>query len=101
MTTSTHILIITLICLVIASFAILCAMGKLDGWYRWSLTEDDKPSEQRMIRWRKVFAIEILLAIAIIVASNVSDIIDNIASYLFFALVVAIAVIEHTWVRKA
>lgn len=76
-------------------------MGKLDRWYSWSQADNDKPSEQRIKRWRKVFAIEILLALAIIVVSNVSDIIDNIASYLFFALVVAIAVIEHTWVRKA
>lgn len=75
-------------------------MGKLDRWYSWSQADNDKPSEQRIKRWRKVFAIEILLALAIIVTSNVSDIIDNIASYLFFALVVATAVIEHNWVRK-
>ena len=75
-------------------------MGKLDRWYSWSQADNDKPSEQRIARWRKVFAIEILLALAIIVTSNVSDVIDNIASYLFFALVVATAMIEHTWVRK-
>jgi hypothetical protein len=75
-------------------------MGKLDRWYYWSQADNDKPSEQRIKRWRKVFAIEILLALAIIVASNVSDVIDNIASYAFFALVVTTAVIEHTWVRK-
>lgn len=75
-------------------------MGKLDRWYSWSQADNDKPSEQRIKRWRKVFAIEILLALPIIVTSNVSDVIDNIASFLFFALVVATAVIEHTWVRK-
>ena len=101
MTTSTHILIITIICLILTSLSLLAIMGKLDKWYSWSQADNDKPSEQRIKRWRKVFAIEILLALAILVVSNVSDIIDNIASYLFFALVVAIAVIEHTWVRKA
>ena len=101
MTTSTHILIITIMCLILTSLSLLAIMGKLDRWYHWAQADNDKPSEQRIKRWRKVFAIEILLALAIIVASNVSDIIDNIASYLFFALVVAIAVIEHTWVRKA
>ncbi|MBO5832384.1 MAG: hypothetical protein J6Q95_03735 [Alistipes sp.] len=100
MTTSTHILIITLICLILISLSLLTIMGKLDRWYSWSQADNDKPSEQRIKRWRKVFAIEILLALAIIVTSNVSDIIDNIASYLFFALVVATAVIEHNWVRK-
>ena len=100
MTTSTHILIITLICLILISLSLLTIIGKLDRWYSWSQADNDKPSEQRIKRWRKVFAIEILLALAIIVASNVSDVIDNIASYAFFALVVATAVIEHTWIRK-
>ena len=100
MTTPIRILIISLILLAFVITALLALMGKLDRWYSWSQADNDKPSEQRIKRWRKVFAIEILLALAIIVTSNVSDIIDNIASYLFFALVVATAVIEHTWVRK-
>ena len=100
MTTPIRILIISLILLAFVITALLALMGKLDRWYSWSQADNDKPSEQRIKRWRKVFAIEILLALAIIVASNVSDIIDNIASYAFFALVVATAVIEHTWVRK-
>ena len=100
MTTPIRILIISLILLALVILALLALMGKLDRWYSWSQADNDKPSEQRIKRWRKVFAIEILLALAIIVASNVSDVIDNIASFLFFALVVATAVIEHTWVRK-
>lgn len=100
MTTPIRILIISLILLALVILALLALMGKLDRWYSWSQADNDKPSEQRIKRWRKVFAIEILLALAIIVTSNVSDIIDNIASYLFFALVVATAVIEHNWVRK-
>ena len=100
MTTPIRILIISLILLAFVITALLALMGKLDRWYSWSQADNDKPSEQRIKRWRKVFAIEILLALAIIVASNVSDVIDNIASYAFFALVVATAVIEHTWVRK-
>lgn len=101
MTTPIRILIISLILLALVILALLALMGKLDRWYSWSQADNDKPSEQRIARWRKVFAIEILLVLAIIVASNVSDVIDNIASYAFFALVVATAVIEHTWVRKA
>ena len=100
MTTPIRILIISLILLAFVITALLALMGKLDRWYHWAQADNDKPSEQSIKRWRKVFAIEILLAIAIIVASNVSDVIDNIASYAFFALVVATAVIEHTWVRK-
>lgn len=100
MTTPIHILIISLILLALVILALLALMGKLDRWYHWSQADNDKPSEQRIKRWRKVFAIEILLALAIIVTSNVSDVIDNIASYAFFALVVTTAVIEHTWVRK-
>ena len=100
MTTPIHILIISLILLALVILALLALMGKLDRWYSWSQADNDKPSEQRIKRWRKVFAIEILLALPIIVTSNVSDVIDNIASFLFFALVVATAVIEHTWVRK-
>ena len=100
MTTPIRILIISLILLALVILALLALMCKLDRWYSWSQADNDKPSEQRIKRWRKVFAIEILLALAIIVASNVSDVIDNIASFLFFALVVATAVIEHTWVRK-
>lgn len=100
MTTPIRILIISLILLALVILALLTLMGKLDRWYHWSQADNDKPSEQRIKRWRKVFAIEILLALAIIVASNVSDVIDNIASYAFFALVVTTAVIEHTWVRK-
>ena len=100
MTTPIRILIISLILLAFVITALLALMGKLDRWYSWSQADNDKPSEQRIKRWRKVFAIEILLALTIIVASNVSDVIDNIASYAFFALVVATAVIEHTWVRK-
>lgn len=101
MTTPIRVIISSLILLAFVILALLALMGKLDRWYHWSQADNDKPSEQRIKRWRKVFAIEILLALAILVVSNVSDIIDNIASYLFFALVVAIAVIEHTWVRKA
>ncbi|MBQ5736710.1 MAG: hypothetical protein IIV52_03240 [Alistipes sp.] len=100
MTTPIRILIISLILLALVILALLALMGKLDRWYSWSQADNDKPSEQRIKRWRKVFAIEILLALPIIVTSNVSDVIDNIASFLFFALVVATAVIEHTWVRK-
>lgn len=100
MTTPIRILIISLILLAFVITALLALMGKLDRWYSWSQADNDKPSEQRIKRWRKVFAIEILLALPIIVTSNVSDVIDNIASFLFFALVVATAVIEHTWVRK-
>ena len=100
MTTPIRILIISLILLAFVITALLALMGKLDRWYSWSQADNDKPSEQRIKRWRKVFAIEILLALPIIVTSNVSDVIDNIASYAFFALVVTTAVIEHTWVRK-
>lgn len=100
MTTPIRILIISLILLAFVITALLALMGKLDRWYSWSQADNDKPSEQRIKRWRKVFAIEILLALTIIVASNVSDVIDNIASYAFFAIVVTTAVIEHTWVRK-
>jgi hypothetical protein len=100
MTTPIRILIISLILLAFVITALLALMGKLDRWYHWSQADNDKPSEQRIKRWRKVFAIEILLALPIIVTSNVSDVIDNIASYMFFALIVATAVIEHTWVRK-
>ena len=101
MTTSTHILIITLICLVIASFAILCAMGKLDGWYRWSLTEDDKPSEQRMIRWRIVFTAEILIFLAMIILLNATDIYDKYGTWVCLVIAIGGSLAEKLWVRKS
>lgn len=100
MTTSTHILIITLICLILISLSLLAIMGKLDRWYSWSQADNDKPSEQRIARWRRAFAIEILIATAVIVVLNATDIFDEYASYLFIALGVAGAMIERGWIRK-
>jgi archaellum biogenesis protein FlaJ (TadC family) len=100
MTTSTHILIITLICLILISLSILTIMGKLDRWYSWSQADNDKPSEQRIARWRRAFAIEILIATAVIVVLNATDIFDEYASYLFIALGAAGAMIERGWIRK-
>ena len=100
MTTSTHILIITLICLILISLSLLAIMGKLDRWYSWSQADNDKPSEQRIARWRRAFAIEILIATAAIVVLNATDIFDEYASYLFIALGAAGAMIELGWIRK-
>ena len=100
MTTSTHILIITLICLILISLSLLTIMGKLDRWYSWSQADNDKPSEQRIARWRRAFAIEILIATVAIVVLNATDIFDEYASYLFIALGVAGAMIEKGWIRK-
>jgi archaellum biogenesis protein FlaJ (TadC family) len=100
MTTSTHILIITLICLILISLSLLTIMGKLDRWYSWSQADNDKPSEQRIARWRRAFAIEILIATAVIVVLNATDIFDEYASYLFIALGAAGAMIERGWIRK-
>ncbi|MBO7243575.1 MAG: hypothetical protein J6V19_07960 [Alistipes sp.] len=100
MTTSTHILIITLICLILISLSLLAIMGKLDRWYSWSQADNDKPSEQRIARWRRAFAIEILIATVAIVVLNATDIFDEYASYLFIALGVAGAMIEKGWIRK-
>lgn len=100
MTTTTHIIIITLICLIIASLALLALLGKLDRWYHWSQPDDDKPSEQRIQRWRRVFAIGIFIALALIILSNVSDIIDDYVTYILLALAAGGAIIEHKWVKK-
>ena len=101
MTTSTHILIITLICLVIASFAILCAMGKLDGWYCWSLSDDDKPTEQRMRRWRIVFTAEILIFLAMIILLNATDIYDKYSAWVYLVIAIGGSLAEKLWVRKS
>lgn len=100
MTTSTHILIITLICLILISLSLLAIMGKLDRWYSWSQADNDKPSEQRIARWRRAFAIEILIATVAIVVLNATDIFDEYASYLFIALGAAGAMIELGWIRR-
>ena len=100
MTTSTHILIITLICLILISLSLLAIMGKLDRWYSWSQADNDKPSEQRIARWRRAFAIEILIATVAIVVLNATDIFDEYASYLFIALGAAGAMIEKGWIRR-
>lgn len=100
MTTSTHILIITLICLILTSLSLLAIMGKLDKWYSWSQADNDKPSELRIVRWRRAFAIEILIATVAIVVLNATDIFDEYASYLFIALGAAGAMIELGWIRR-
>ena len=100
MTTSTHILIITIICLILISLSLLAIMGKLDRWYSWSQADNDKPSEQRIARWRRAFAIEILIATVAIVVLNATDIFDEYASYLFIALGAAGAMIERGWIRR-
>lgn len=100
MTTSTHILIITLACLTLALLAMLALMGKLDRWCSWSLSADAKPSEQGIIRWRVAFAAEVLVGIALVVVFNVSDVIDEYASWTFFALCIGMALIERLWIRK-
>lgn len=100
MTTSTHILIITIICLILTSLSLLAIMGKLDKWYSWSQADNDKPSELRIARWRRAFAIEILIATVAIVVFNATDIFDEYASYLFIALGAAGAMIEIGWIRK-
>ena len=98
--TPVRILIITLICLTFVLFAMLAFMGKLDRWYSWSLGADDKPSEQRVIRWRVAFAAEVLVGIALVVVFNVSDVIDEYASLVILALGIGAAVVEYLWIRK-
>ena len=97
MTTSIHVLIITLACLTLAMLAL---MGKLDRWYSWSLSADAKPSEQSIIRWRVAFAAEVLVGIALVVVFNVSDVIDEYASLVILALGIGAAVVEYLWIRK-
>ena len=83
------------------SLAILAAMGKLDGWYRWSLTEDDKPSAQRMIRWRIVFTAEILIFLAMIILLNATDIYDKYGTWVCFVIAIGGSLAEKLWVRKS
>lgn len=100
MTTSIHVLIITLACLTLALLALLALMGKLDGWYSWSLSADAKPSEQSIMRWRVAFAAEVLIGLALVVVFNVSDVIDEYASLAMLALGIGMAVVEYLWIRK-
>ena len=100
MTTSIHILIITLACLTLALLALLALMGKLDRWHSWSLSADAKPSEQSIMRWRIAFAAEVLIGLALVVVFNVSDVDDKYSSWAFFALCVGMALIERLWIRK-
>ena len=83
------------------SLAILAAMGKLDGWYRWSLTDDDKPSEQRMIRWRILFVAEILIFLAIVTILNATDIYDKYGAWACLVIAIAGSLAEKLWVRKS
>ena len=98
--TPVRILIITLICLAFALFALLAFMGKLDRWYAWSLGADDKPSEQRVMRWRVAFGAEVLLALVLIIVFNILDVADKYSSWAFFALCIGMALIERLWIRK-
>lgn len=98
--TPVRILIITLICLAFVLFAMLAFMGKLDRWYSWSLGADDKPSEQRVMRWRVAFGTEVLLALVLIIVFNILDVADKYSSWAFFALCIGMALIERLWIRK-
>ena len=93
-------IIVTLICLAFVVFALLALMGKLDRWYAWSLGAEDKPSEQRVMRWRMAFAVEVLLALVLIIVFNILDVADKYSSWAFFALCVSMALIERLWIRK-
>ena len=75
-------------------------MGKLDRWYAWSLGADDKPSEQRVMRWRVAFGAEVLLALVLIIVFNILDVADKYSSWAFFALCIGMALIERLWIRK-
>lgn len=101
MTTSIHILIITLVCLTLALFALLALMGKLDRWYSWSLGADAKPSERHIMRWRVAFAAEVLVGLALVVVFNISDVIDKYASLVILAFGIGMTVVEYLWIRKA
>ena len=98
--TPVRILLITLICLAFVVFALLAFMGKLDRWYSWSLGADDKPSEQRVMRWRVVFGTVVLLTIVLIIVFNILDVADKYSSWAFFVLAVGMSVIERLWIRK-
>ena len=98
--TPVRILIITLICLTFVLFAMLAFMGKLDRWYAWSLGAEDKPSEQRVMRWRVAFGAEVLLALVLIIVFNILDVADKYSSWVFFALCIGMALIERLWIRK-
>ena len=93
-------IIVTLICLAFVVFALLALMGKLDRWYTWSLGAEDKPSEQRVMRWRMAFAAEVLLALVLMIVFNILDVADKYSSWAFFALCVGMALIERLWIRK-
>ena len=93
-------IIVTLICLAFVVFALLALMGKLDRWYTWSLGAEDKPSEQRVMRWRMAFAVEVLLALVLMIVFNILDVADKYSSWAFFALCVGMALIERLWIRK-
>ena len=93
-------IIVTLICLAFVVFALLALMGKLDRWYAWSLGAEDKPSEQRVMRWRMAFAVEVLLALVLMIVFNILDVADKYSSWAFFALCVGMALIERLWIRK-
>ncbi|MBR5131599.1 MAG: hypothetical protein IKV04_03555 [Alistipes sp.] len=95
-----HATIVTLICLAFVVFALLALMGKLDRWYAWSLGVEDKPSEQQVMRWRMAFAVEVLLALVLIIVFNILDVADKYSSWAFFALCVGMALIERLWIRK-
>lgn len=100
MTTPIRVIIISLILLAFVILALLALMGKLDRWYHWAQADNDKPSELRIARWRRVFAIELIISIVAIVVFNATDIFDEYASYLFIALGAAGAMIERGWIRK-
>lgn len=93
-------IIVTLICLVFVVFALLALMGKLDRWYTWSLGAEEKPSEQRVMRWRMAFAVEVLLALVLIIVFNLLDVVDKYATLAFIAFSIGMSLVERLWIRK-
>ncbi len=100
MTPGIKVLVLTLVCLAFVLFALLAFMGKLDRWYHWSQSDNDKPSDQRIKRWRKVFATEILIALVAIVLFGITEVFDKYYSYVLVALAIAFSLVERLWVRK-
>ena len=101
MTTPIRILIISLILLAFVITALLALMGKLDKWYSWSQADNDKPSEQRMRRWRIVFTAEILIFLAMIILLNATDIYDKYSAWVYLVIAIGGSLAEKLWVRKS
>ena len=76
-------------------------MGKLDRWYSWSQADNDKPSEQRMRRWRIVFTAEILIFLAMIILLNATDIYDKYGTWVCLVIAIGGSLAEKLWVRKS